>query len=417
MVERRVLDSGRSKHARAKVAFVLPACFTVAMLVASCSDAGRVPIVLGNDLDQAPNPPVFVDTPDAGPDVSVANELTAYCPSTECPVGYTTCPDSRFPCDVNLKTDPFNCGACGASCPRSGDVELFTCVDGRCEMTCRKDRPALDCDGVPDNGCETSALSNENCGACGSKCPDPAKPCVDRGISQFGCGCTDGKLYCPETADPHCTDATRDDKNCAACGNACDPAGDGSEPPPNMYFGCLDSECGKYKCRQNFDDCDLNIENGCESFMVTAENCGACGNACAPGQQCALDIFGFAFCACPNGLTFCPFFCMGDLCIGKCSDLAADPLSCGMCGAACPSNGSRRGAICKFGSCDTTCESGWADCNENGSDGCEVNIASDPGNCGACGVACDAVAGQACVGGRCVVEPCDERQDDAGVPR
>ena len=58
------------------------------------------------------------------------------------------------------------------------------------------------------------------------------------------------------------------------------------------------------------------------------------------------------------------------------------------------------------------CNEGRADCNNSQSDGCEVNIDSDPRNCGACGHVCDAVAGQACVAGRCVVEPCAQ---DAGV--
>jgi hypothetical protein len=31
---------------------------------------------------------------------------------------------------------------------------------------------------------------------------------------------------------------------------------------------------------------------------------------------------------------------------------------------------------------------GYADCNNNGCDGCEASIASDPNNCGACGNVC-----------------------------
>jgi hypothetical protein len=58
---------------------------------------------------------------------------------------------------------------------------------------------------------------------------------------------------------------------------------------------------------------------------------------------------------------------------------------------------------------------GRADCNGNLEDSCEVKIDSDPYNCGACGVVCDAVAGQACVHGRCAVEPCPEQ--DAGSPQ
>jgi len=388
------------------------------MLMASCTGPDRVPIVLGNDLEDGGSPPVFVEAPDSAADAE-NDELIAYCPSNQCPPGFTTCPDSRFPCDVNLKADLRNCGACGSACPLNSDHEVFACAEGRCEMTCRKDIPGLDCDGVPDNGCETDPLSNENCGACGAKCPDPAKPCVDRAYSDFGCGCLDGKLYCPETADPPCTNASRDDNNCAKCGNACDPAGgEGAAPPPdNMYYGCLGNKCGQLKCAPGFGDCDANPNNGCEESLISNDHCGGCGNICGPGKQCALDMFGTPFCACPTGETFCSLFCMGETCFGACRDLTSDAFNCGGCGLACPSGGAGSSASCTYGSCSTTCESGRADCNGNTQDGCEVNTMSDPFNCGACNVACDAIAGQACVGGRCVVEPCDQIQDDGGLAR
>jgi hypothetical protein len=37
--------------------------------------------------------------------------------------------------------------------------------------------------------------------------------------------------------------------------------------------------------------------------------------------------------------------------------------------------------VCKV----TSCSSGFADCNGNGADGCEVDLARDPNNCGSCG--------------------------------
>jgi hypothetical protein len=68
--------------------------------------------------------------------------------------------------------------------------------------------------------------------------------------------------------------------------------------------------------------------------------------------------------------------------------------------------------VCNYGTCSRHCIDGRADCNGNPSDDCETNIDNDPENCGGCGIVCDAVAGQACVGGRCVVEPCNS---DGGV--
>lgn len=44
---------------------------------------------------------------------------------------------------------------------------------------------------------------------------------------------------------------------------------------------CADSKC---TCVEGFDDCDGNLENGCEAFLGDDdENCGACGHACLGG--------------------------------------------------------------------------------------------------------------------------------------
>jgi hypothetical protein len=49
--------------------------------------------------------------------------------------------------------------------------------------------------------------------------------------------------------------------------------------------------------------------------------------------------------------------------------------------------------------CGGQCDPGWADCNGNPADGCEVNVTSDAANCGTCGNACG--AGRMCSGGAC----------------
>ena len=42
---------------------------------------------------------------------------------------------------------------------------------------------------------------------------------------------------------------------------------------------------------------------------------------------------------------------------------------------------------------------GFVDCDRNPVNGCEANVASDPNNCGACGVVC---LNKKCVAGACV---------------
>ncbi|MBN9168017.1 MAG: hypothetical protein BGO98_13495 [Myxococcales bacterium 68-20] len=393
---------------------------SVLVLAASCSDARNI-----GDYRAPASVPSFVE-PDSGAEVSFEAGLTSYCPSNQCPAGWTTCPESFFPCDVDLKTDPLNCGACGASCPASTFNEHFSCVDGQCVMTCSFAglQPRLDCDGVPDNGCETISGTNDNCGACGVKCPDPDYPCI-----MGKCGCPSGLTLCdlpPEWGFNLCLNTNSDDENCGACFNACDPAGDGGVRPDHMYFGCLKGECGQLKCEVGWANCDGLLANGCETPAGTDTDCAGCGDDCtARGQTCLRtpETQPKAYCGCEEGQTFCgecksPGTVVvhgpdGDVtiplpveCRGLCIDVTTDADNCGGCGLKCDGS-------CEHGSCVRHCPLGRADCD--GNPDCEVNTLSDPQNCGGCGVVCNAIKGQACVRGQCVVAPCDD--GDGGLAR
>jgi len=351
-------------------------------------------------------PPSFVAPDVEATSLEIEAGLTSYCPSNKCPAGWTECPTSRFPCDVNLQTDRMNCGACGVACPKETGREIYECTEGRCVPQCKAG--FLDCDGIPDNGCEIQ-MSDEHCGACGNKCDDPARPCLQTATG-YGCGCGGGRTWCPTSGN--CVDTNNSDANCGACDNACDSTGgDGAAQFSNMYYGCSGSQCGALQCRVPFGNCDGVLSNGCETYLLDTENCGACGNVCAPGQQCGVNPLGFIQCMCPANKTFCGA-CFGGLCMGECVDLSSDRSNCGSCGFKCTDS-----SACTYGMCTLQCFEGWGDCNGNAADGCEVNTNSDPKNCGACGRLCDAVAGQACVGGACVVEPCDQVQDGGEVAR
>jgi len=52
-------------------------------------------------------------------------------------------------------------------------------------------------------------------------------------------------------------------------------------------------------------------------------------------------------------------------------------------------------ATCRLSVCDP----GYANCNMEAADGCEVNLNTDPGNCGSCGRVC--ATGTSCVMGSC----------------
>ena len=61
---------------------------------------------------------------------------------------------------------------------------------------------------------------------------------------------------------------------------------------------------------------------------------------------------------------------------------------------------------CEQGVCGYQCSPNYADCDGDVDNGCETPLLDDPLNCGACGVRCDGVEGQACVDGHCLMKEC-----------
>lgn len=117
----------------------------------------------------------------------------------------------------------------------------------------------------------------------------------------------------------------------------------------------------------------------------TAGASGAAGAACDPGW---ID-------------------CDGESSNGCEVNSAADPLHCGSCGAKCPSPPNSE-ASCAAGNCAFQCQGDYADCNKSASDGCEVDTAAEEAHCGACDFACVlAHASVACVAGQCTIAQCD----------
>jgi alpha-tubulin suppressor-like RCC1 family protein len=101
--------------------------------------------------------------------------------------------------------------------------------------------------------------------------------------------------------------------------------------------------CVVASCEVGFDDCNLDAKDGCESVLATsATDCGQCGNTCSR----------------PNAASSC---------------------SNGQCVRA-------------------ACNEGFADCNHDDADGCEVDLRSSADNCGACGTTCRVCENSRCVG-------------------
>lgn len=129
-----------------------------------------------------------------------------------------------------------------------------------------------------------------------------------------GVVCKPGTLPC----GTGCIDPASDRRNCGACGNACGPQQD-----------CLESVCS---CRTGTQRCSDGV---CAAVAFDAKNCGRCGLACATGEVCES---GQCQASCTPGLTRC---------IASCVDVATDESNCGSCGVICA-----QGQQCRDGACD-----------------------------------------------------------------
>lgn len=104
------------------------------------------------------------------------------------------------------------------------------------------------------------------------------------------------------------------------------------------------NECDIAVCYQAFDNCDGDVKNGCEANVrIDPDNCGGCGR--------------------------------------RCPELPHAERGCG--------------DVCTI----WRCKPGHRDCNGVVTDGCEIDTATDPHNCGHCGIVCP--ANTKCRAGEC----------------
>jgi hypothetical protein len=141
-----------------------------------------------------------------------------------------------------------------------------------------------------------------------------------------------------KACEGQCVSVDRPDRGCGA--DACHACN-----VQNATARCNQlHRCDIAVCYQDFDDCDGDSSNGCETNVrIDPDHCGGCGRKCP---------------ALPHAQRGC-----GDAC-----------------------------TIWR-------CDSGYRDCNAVVSDGCEAAVAGDAANCGECGHACK--SGQKCRHGEC----------------
>jgi hypothetical protein len=280
--------------------------------------------------------------------------------------GFTKCtPTTGSPYCANTATDNTNCGACGHACG-TGEV----CSGDACALSCGALTTCTPTGSAP--YCANTTTDNANCGTCGHVC-GAGEACMGS-----ACVLTCGALTtCTPTSTsgaPYCANTGTDSANCGTCGHVC---GTGEICMGNA---CVLS-CGALtKCTPTTG------APYCANTSTDNADCGTCGHACGMGQAC---ITGTCQNTCSASQT---------LCDGACTSTSFDPANCGTCDHACSFvNGA---AACASGACAlASCTTGFADCDRDPSDGCEINKLTDAANCGACGFSC--ALGETCSAGTC----------------
>jgi hypothetical protein len=343
---------------------------------------------------------------------------TASCAGGECQVESCEAPwdrcntDDADGCETNLSEDAENCGGCGNAC--SDDHGEPYCEDSECQIDCEEDYD--DCNDSRVDGCETHlARDVKNCGECRRVCEgeDGEEPFCDENGECGSSDCEEGFGNCEANPDGLCLQDLRSDvRNCGHCGGLC--------TVQNGTPGCDDRVCVVDDCNGGFDNCnaddaDGGFADGCETNLQDDENnCGECGNVCAAENgsaacvdgECRIESCGAGFDNCNDGDDD------GGYADGCETNTATDKQNCGGCGdmgidcddAFAPLNATGR---CLASTCQIAdCFDDFGDCDDNTNNGCESDLRSDEGDCGACDRECMAIGTTGSPGNECVARAC-----------
>jgi hypothetical protein len=278
-----------------------------------------------------------------------------------CASGFTNCAGVCR----NLLVDPNNCGACGVICVFPNATA--TCVNGVCTIgACNAG--FFNCNNIAADGCEVNVNSNpQNCGACGNVCvlPNATAACVN-GVCTIG-ACNPGFANCNNITADGCEASVNTTQNCGSCGLVCPSV-------PNATVVCSNGTCQIGACNAGFANCDNVFANGCEVNVTNStNNCGACGVVCTPGPNVSAMTCVNGVCAiagCNAGFRNCD----GNVANGCETNINTSVSNCGNCGVVCTPGPRVTAVSCVNGNCKITgCQLGWFDADGIFSNGCETN--------------------------------------------
>jgi hypothetical protein len=332
------------------------------------------------DIDEDPDE--ICDLPGA-----VAQCVKGDCVITECAGLLGNCDgDTATGCETPLDTLD-DCGACGSVC--DGD----TCAGGICTVIGGCDAEELaDCDGNLDNGCETALTTLIDCGACGAACLFDNAISDCSGMTCEFVECIPGFGDCDDDLDNGCETALTTLTDCGACGRPCDGA------------SCAGGSCTPVNCGEGLADCDGD-GTSCETSLRTLENCGFCSAACGPLDNatascwtgsCQIDLCDANFGDCDSHYW------------NGCESSLLSNQNCAECGTPC--GHANAVSSCSSGSCEmVNCRPGFESCDEKDGNGCEIDLTNDVENCGACSLVCEDLphASEVCSESECGIGTCD----------
>jgi hypothetical protein len=301
------------------------------------------------------------------------------------------CQNNRFDAD-----EPETDTDCGGECPPceadrkcefNSDCQSQNCIDDVCKLPSCTDKVKnqgevnVDCGG-PCDGCpnDSPCIGDEDC---------ESLTCITGTCQAATCG--DARKNNDETdtdcGGTFCTSRCEVGEQCKIASDCAMPGGENPGLARCVQTGS-EKTC-QLECPPKLGDCDERASTGCETETETdLAHCGECGKACEPphtnNQICDSGVCTWDKTQPNDGCDTGYADCDGDPANGCEINIRTDPDYCGDCNTECSdANGT---PSCRSGVCQIVCKDDFENCdNDAGGNGCEINIKTNAANCNGCG--------------------------------